>query len=60
MSELSPGQAQRRGDGGEQAVTHRVTVSRLGVAPNEVAYFGDAPSDMRAARSAGVLAVAAG
>jgi HAD superfamily hydrolase (TIGR01509 family) len=37
-----------------------LAISRLGVAPAEVAYVGDAPSDMRAARAAGVQAVAAG
>ncbi|MGB7983339.1 MAG: HAD family hydrolase [Candidatus Nanopelagicales bacterium] len=37
-----------------------LAVSRLGVAPGEVAYVGDAPSDMVAARVAGVMGVAAG
>lgn len=36
------------------------TAELLGVAVEEVAYIGDAPTDLQAARSAGAVAVAAG
>ena len=36
-----------------------LTASRLGVPPSSVAYIGDAPNDLRAARAVGGLAAAA-
>jgi len=37
-----------------------LTCERLGVRPSQVAYVGDSPADMAAARTAGAIAVAAG
>ena len=38
----------------------QLAVARLGVRPDEVAFVGDAPADMVAARAAGDLAAVAG